>query len=170
MIGALKGYHQVRLDDESAALSTTKFSTPLGRYQYRRLPFGITHAGDDYSRRVAEVFDDIENCHRVVEDVIVFSASYEEHIQLVRRLCQRAAAHNIAVNVKKIVFAQPLARFGGFIVGANRFRPNPDLTKAISEFPHHKTNRCKDIPWVMSAGREFFYEGRRGTSQKMIWV
>ena len=134
MIDALKGYHQVRLDDESAALMT--FSTPFCRHQYRRPPFGITHAGDNYSRRVTEVFDDIENSHRVIEDVIVFLA-YEVHVQLVRRLFQRAVYHNIVVNVK-ITFAKPSARFGGFIVVTDGFRQNPDLTKAIREFPHHK--------------------------------
>jgi hypothetical protein len=116
----------------------TTFSTPYGRYQYRRLPFGITHAGDDYSRRVSEVFDDIPNCRRIVEDVMVFSATYEEHIELVRRLFQRAADHNIAINVGKMVFAQPTARFGGYIVSSEGFQPNPDLTKAIREFPQPK--------------------------------
>jgi hypothetical protein len=33
VINALKGYHQVRLDEESVSLTT--FSTPFGRYQYR---------------------------------------------------------------------------------------------------------------------------------------
>jgi hypothetical protein len=136
IIYALKGYHQVRLDEESAALTT--FSTPFGRYQYRRLPFGITHAGDDYSRRVSEVFDDIPNCHRIVEDVILFSATYEEHIELVRRLFQRAADHNIAINVGKMVFAQPTARFGGYNVSSHCFQPNLDITKAIREFPQPK--------------------------------
>ena len=40
VVDALKGYHQVPLDDESADFTT--FSTPMGRYRYRRLPFGIT--------------------------------------------------------------------------------------------------------------------------------
>ena len=136
VIDALKGYHQVQLDEESSALTT--FSTPFGRYQYLRLPFGITHAGDDYSRRVSEVFDDIENSRRIVEDVIVFSATYEEHLKLVRRLFQRAADHNIAINVSKMVFAQPTAKFGGYIVSSQGFQPNPDLTKAIREFPQPK--------------------------------
>jgi hypothetical protein len=35
VVDALKGYHQVLLDDESAEMTT--FSTPFGRYQYKRL-------------------------------------------------------------------------------------------------------------------------------------
>ncbi len=59
VVDALKGYRQVRLDDKSAALTT--FSTPFGRFQYLCLPFGVTHAGDDYARREADVFDDLPN-------------------------------------------------------------------------------------------------------------
>lgn len=37
---ASQGFWQVKLDDESAKLCT--FNSPFGRYQYRRLPFGIS--------------------------------------------------------------------------------------------------------------------------------
>ncbi len=141
VIDVLKGYHQVQLDEESSALTT--FSTPFGWYQYTRLPFGITHAGDDYSHRVYEVFDDIENSRRIVEDVTVFSATYEEHLKLVRCLFQRVADHNIAINVSKMVFAQPTAKFGGYIVSSEGFQLNPNLTKAIREFPQPKN--IKDV-------------------------
>ena len=59
VVDELKGYHQVPLDDESSALTT--LSTPFGRFQYVRLPMGVTHAGDDFGRRVSDVFDDIPN-------------------------------------------------------------------------------------------------------------
>lgn len=53
VIDALKGYDQVQLAEESAALKT--FSTPFGRHQYPRLPFGKTHAGEHY-RVVSPMF------------------------------------------------------------------------------------------------------------------
>lgn len=133
VVDALKGYHQVALDDEYSLM--TAISTPFGLYKYLRLPFGVSLASDDYGRRLADVFDDLPNCRRVVEDVLVFSATWEEHVSLVRRLFRLAAYHHIAINVKKIVFAQPSVLFGGYVVGENGFQPNPDLLKAISEFP-----------------------------------
>ena len=133
VIDALKGYHQVQLDEESAALTT--FSTPFGRFQYLRLPFGIVHAGDDYGRRVSEVFDDLPNSRRVVEDVLVFSATYSEHVKLVRELLRRADEHQVSINARKMQFAQPSAKFGGFILDGDGFRPDPELVRAIAEFP-----------------------------------
>ena len=84
VVDALKGYHQVPLDEESAAMTT--FSTPVGRYQYLRFPCGVVHAGDDYCRRVANIFDDIPNTRRIVEEIRVFSKTWGEHIEAVRHL------------------------------------------------------------------------------------
>ena len=113
----------------------TTFTTPLGRYKYNRLPFGVSLAGDDYGRRLANIFDDFLNCRRVVEDILVFSPTWEEHVDLVRRLFRLAADHQIAINVRKVVFAQPSVLFGGYVVGESGFRPSPDLLRAIREFP-----------------------------------
>ena len=127
VVDALKGYHQVLLDDESAELTT--FSTPFGRYRYLRLPFGITHAGDDYCRRVSDIFDSIPNSRRIVEDLVVFSKTYAEHLELVRSMFTRAKEHNISLNPAKLVFAQPSVKFGGYIIDSDGFRPDPELTR-----------------------------------------
>jgi hypothetical protein len=37
-----------------------------------------------------------------------------------------------------MVFAQPTAKFGGYIVSSHGFQPNADLTKAIREIPQPK--------------------------------
>jgi hypothetical protein len=81
---------------------------------------------------VSEVFDDLPNCRRIVEDILVYSATYKEHVEPVRRLFYRAASHDVAINNSKIVFAQPAVTFGGYVVDANGFRPDPELTR---EFP-----------------------------------
>lgn len=96
VLDALKGYHQVALDKDSTQLTT--FSTPLGRYQYLRLHFDIIYAGDDYCRRVSQVFYDIPNSRRIVEDILVFSETYEQHVKLVRQLFARSNQHNVSIN------------------------------------------------------------------------
>jgi len=134
VIDALKGYHQVLRDEESSAMTT--FSTPFGRYKYNRLPFGVSLAGDDYGRRLEEIFDGFPNYRRVVEDILVFSETWEEHVDLVHRLFRLAAEHNIAINVGKIVFGQPSVLFGGYVVSESGFRPSPDLSQSHPGIPH----------------------------------
>ena len=138
VVDALKGYHQVPLDEESAAMTT--FSTPVGRYQYLRLPFGVVHAGDDYCRRVADIFDDIPNTRRIVEDILVFSKTWGEHVEAVRHLFARAAEHDVSLNTRKVQFAQHTVKFGGYVVSENHFKPDPELTDAIRRFPEPKNS------------------------------
>ncbi len=133
VVDALKGYHQCALDTESMALTT--FATPEGLHQYTRLPMGISHAGDDYGRRFSDIFGHIPNTARCMEDLVIYSRTYEEHINLLRMLFKTAADNNVSFNKNKTVFAQPTAIFAGYEVSADGFRPNPALTRAISEFP-----------------------------------
>ena len=128
-VDTLKGYYQVPLDEESIDLTT--FFTPFGRFHYRLLPFGVTHAGDDYSRRVSDIFDDLPNSRRIIQNMLVFSENYEEHLELVRTLFERAAEHGVSLNKKKLVFAVPSIKFGGYIVDEKGYGPDPELTRAI---------------------------------------
>ncbi len=70
--------------------------TPFRRYQYLRLTFGMVHAGYDYSRRVTDVFDDIVNSPRVVEDIIVFYKTFADHLEFAHHLFQRENEHSVA--------------------------------------------------------------------------
>jgi hypothetical protein len=105
VVDALKGYHQCALDEESMALTT--FTTPDGLHQYTRLPMGISHAGDDYGRRFSDIFGHIPNTARCMEDLVIYSRTYEEHISLLRMLFKTANDNNVSFNKNKTVFAKP---------------------------------------------------------------
>ena len=53
---ALKGYHQIKLDEESRVLTT--FMTPLGRFCYIRLPFGLRSAGNVFTLAYGNAVDE----------------------------------------------------------------------------------------------------------------
>jgi hypothetical protein len=133
VVDALKGYHQCALDEESMALTT--FSTPKGLYQYTRLPMGICHAGDDYGRRFSDIFGHIPNTARCMEDLVIYSRTYEEHVDLLRILFKTANDNNVSFNKKKTVYANTTANFAGYEISADGFRPNPELARTIREFP-----------------------------------
>jgi hypothetical protein len=95
---------------------------------------GITHADDDFGTRVSDVFHDIPNTRRVVGDIRIFSQTYEEHMETVRQKFTRTKEHSISLNPRKVGFAKSSAPFGGFIVDAECFGPDP-TTRANSQFP-----------------------------------
>jgi len=48
MLDSSQGFWQLKFDEPSSYLCT--FNTPFGRYQYRRLPFGISSAPEVYHK------------------------------------------------------------------------------------------------------------------------
>ena len=154
VVDALKGYHQIPIDKKSTDLTT--FSTPFGRFQYLRLPFGVIHAGDTYCRRVSDIFDDIPGSRRIVEDIIIFSKTYEEHLELVRTLFARASEYDVSLNTSKIVFAQEVVQFGGYLVDTNGFSPGPRVDGSHTGISDPgKRYRCSSILRPMPTNRQF---------------
>lgn len=134
MFDDLKGYHMVRLDEESMTLTT--FSTPFGLFQYTRLPMGISHSGDSFGSRYHQIFGDlpIAIC---VEDMCVYTATYPEMLALTKEIAERADKYNVSFNTKKTIgaFASQEGDFAGYRLDRNGYGPSPGLTRAIAEFP-----------------------------------
>ena len=134
LFDGLKGYHMIPIDEESMALTT--FSTPFGLFQYTRLPMGICHSGDSFSSRYLQVFHDlpITSC---VEDLCAYTATYPEMLVLAERIIKRADEHNVSFNVKKTIgaFAAQEVDFAGYRLNSEGYRPSPELTRAIQDFP-----------------------------------
>ena len=97
---ALKGYHQCPLSADSQLLTT--FVTPFGRYAYLRAPYGVTSISEHYNRRMDEAFEGMKGFRKIVDDVIIFSRTKEEHIQHVRLFLARCRERGISLNAHKL--------------------------------------------------------------------
>ena len=66
---AKDGFYQVGLDQESSKLTT--FWTPLGRYRYLRMPFGISLAPEVFESRLQECLADLPGVKVIRDDILV---------------------------------------------------------------------------------------------------
>ena len=85
-----------------------------------------------------EAFEGMKGFRKIVDDVIIFSRSKEEHIQHVRLFLERCRERGISLNAQKLQLAKETVKFTGFIVSKEGYRPDPQLTKALSAFPTPK--------------------------------
>ena len=70
VLDAKNGFWQVELDEESSKLTT--FITPFGRFRWLRMPFGISSAPEEYSRRMTEILEGIDGIAVCADDIIIF--------------------------------------------------------------------------------------------------
>lgn len=71
------GYYQVAIDDASSDLCT--FSTPFGRFQFVRLPFGISSAPEVFQKKNYEIFGDIDGVEVYFDDLIISGVDEVDH-------------------------------------------------------------------------------------------
>ena len=84
------GYYQVELE-ESHKERTAFTVDPLGFYEYNRLPFGLTNSPATYQRLMEDILRDYHLRIRLIylDDIIIFSRTYEEHVDRLRKVFQR---------------------------------------------------------------------------------
>ena len=74
------GYWQVELEEYDK--EKTAFSTTEGRFEFNVMPFGLTNAPSSFQRLMACVLSGLtsEQCLIYIDDIIVFSATFSEHL------------------------------------------------------------------------------------------
>ena len=139
VVDAKDGFLQVVLDETSSFLTT--FWTPFGRYRWRRMPFGIKSAPEEFQRRLDECLEGLENIAVIHDDVIVFGSgeSIEEatasHDHAFKALLTRCRERFLKLNKKKLRFKLSKVAYMGHILGADGLQADPEKIKAVCDMP-----------------------------------
>ena len=112
-VDLLKGYWQVPLTDRAKEMSA--FVTPDGLYQCKVMPFGMKNAPATFQRLMSQVIAGLENCVAYIDDILVYSDSWEGHLKHLSCLFDRLPKTNLAVNLKKSEFAEAQVTYFGVI-------------------------------------------------------
>ncbi|XP_041484226.1 uncharacterized protein LOC121430866 [Lytechinus variegatus] len=132
-IDLLKGYWQVPLTDRAKEISA--FATPDGFYQCKVMPFGLKNAPATFQRLMNEVTRGIENCVVYIDDIIIFSDTWESHLSQLRNLFERLVKANLVLNIQKSEFMKARVTYLGHIVGHGVVAPRDAKVEAILAFP-----------------------------------
>ena len=89
------GYWQVPLDDD--AIPKTAFTTHKGLYEFVRMPFGLCNAPATFQRAMQSVLAGLEwrDCFVYVDDMLIASATFEEHLQHLEQVFNRLRTANL---------------------------------------------------------------------------
>ena len=109
-LDAIWGYLQLPLDEPSQHLMT--FITPWGRYRFLMEPMGFIST-DEFCRRGNLVLEGIDNCAKVVDDVLVWDVTFKAHLQHVHQILERFREHRLSINKKKFVFGAAQVSYCG---------------------------------------------------------
>ena len=129
----LKGFWQVPLTDRAREISA--FVTPDGLFQYKVMPFGMKNSPASFQRMINEITSGLDGCEAYIDDVILCSDTWEEHIKLMRKFFERLSKALLTVNLNKSEFGLARVTYLGHTVGQGQVKPVEAKISAISDFP-----------------------------------
>ena len=100
------------------------------------MPFGLVNAPATFQAMMNKI---LQEClyHGVVvylDDILIYSASEEEQIELVRKVLARLKEYQLAVSVTKSVIHKNSIEFLGYIVATNRVTMSERKVESIKNW------------------------------------
>ena len=132
-------FHIIKIAPEDR--HKTAFATKWNQFQFTRLPFGLAGGPSSYSRLVSQVLRGIppEVAVAYVDDVLVHSATLDEHISGLARVLNAYQRAGMKLNPAKCIFIASRIDYLGHTVSAKGIEPQEAYIKIISNWPPPKT-------------------------------
>ncbi len=135
----LKGYWQVPLTARASDISA--FVTPDNFAQYCIMAFGMRNAPATFQRLINMVLSGVPNCNAYLDDLIIYSLDWSDHVSILREVFSRLAEISLTLNLAKCEFGQATITYLGKEVGQGQVRPVEAKVTAVTEFPIPATRK-----------------------------
>lgn len=74
-----------------------------------------------------------------IDDILIYSSTYEEHVQHVRAVLQRLIEHQLYAKAEKCEFHQTTTSFLGYIISQKGVAMDERKVKAVLDWPQPTT-------------------------------
>lgn len=168
-------FYQIILDDASARLCT--FATPLGRFKFLRLPFGIKTAAEVFQRKNTEIFGNIVGNKIYIDDLIIAGSDEAEHDKILKEVLETAKTAGVTFNKEKFQYKQSEVKILGFIVSNEGIQIDKGRLNAIKDMeePSNKKELLRFLGLVKYLGKflpnlsQITAPIRELTKENIIW-
>ena len=150
------GYWQIEMDEDCK--EKTAFITHNGLYQFNVLPFGLCNSPATFQRLMTHIIRCFEwsICLVYIDDLILFSHTFDEHLQHIEQVFKRLRDANVRLKPSKSHFMKPEVEYLGHVVSAAELKSNPAKIRTVQDFPIPKnttdefsnTNVETQISWA----------------------
>jgi hypothetical protein len=145
LLDASNGFWMLNLDEDSSDLCT--FITPFGRYRFRRLPFGISSAPEEFSRIITQIFENVEGVIPYVDDLCIYGDSIEQLNNRLNKVLEIATKNGLKFNENKCKFFVTEILFVGHLFTEKGVFPDPSKVQAVMNMEKPKCK--KDLERIL---------------------
>ena len=138
------GYWQVELKEADKAKTAFQVGN-LGFYECNRMPFGLCNAPATFQRLMERAMGDINlrDCLIYLDDIIIFSDTFEAHLDRLEAVFQRLHTYNLKLKASKCEFFKKEVTYLGHVVSTEGIKTDPEKIRALKDWPVPKS--VKDV-------------------------
>ena len=129
------GYHQIAMhpDDQHK----TAFVTPMGLFEYTRMPMGLSSAPATFQRLMQSTMSDFIFQFLLVylDDLLVYSKTFDEHLAHLDRLPQRIIDAGLKLKMDKCQFLRRQVHYLGHTISAEGVSCEAGKVEAVKNWP-----------------------------------
>jgi len=153
-----KAYHQGFMSPNSQPL--TAFITPWGLYEWVRIPFGLSRAPGAFQCFMENCPGDLRDtvCLPYRDDIIIFSVTFEEHLEHTRKVLRRLREHGVKLKPRKCELLKRKVKFLGRVVSEEGYTLDPSSIKsvlALKDSPPKTVNEVRKLMGFLNYYRRY---------------
>ena len=134
----LSGYHQCSIEHYSREY--TAFETPIGVYQYRRVPFVLIGAQWHFTKVMTIALGGLipRVCSAYLDVIIVYDTSFAEHVRSVEMVLVALSNAGLKLKPSKCEWCWDEIKFLGHVVNAQGVQTQQETVQKVQTFnrPH----------------------------------
>ncbi len=122
---------------ESSLLTT--FNTWFGRYRWKRLPFDISSAPEEFQRHVVDLLDGLEGVETIADDILVYGTgdtleeAVKNHDDNILTLLERCRERKFKMNKSKFRFKMNVVTYHRHVISDTGLKADPSKVQAMVE-------------------------------------
>ncbi|CAB0040860.1 unnamed protein product [Trichogramma brassicae] len=133
VVDLYKAFYQIPVAEED--ISKTAVTTPFGLFEFVGMPLGLRNSAQTFQRTMNYLLRDLDFVRCYQDDILVLSASHEQHLQHLRELLTILKRARLFVNWEKCQIGRSEVVFAGYLISERGFEPPAAKVEAIARFP-----------------------------------
>ncbi|GFN74058.1 hypothetical protein PoB_000056400 [Plakobranchus ocellatus] len=175
-----KGYWQIPMHEDSKAY--TAFQTTQGLLEFNYMPFGLSTAACTFQRAMLDTFGKLPFVVSYFDDVLIFSKSWEEHLEHIEKTLSALREAGFTVKPSKTIVGCEHINFLGHIVGKGQLKPDENKTEKIRNLKVPTTKKeVRSVLGLLTYYRSFVHSfsaiaqpltelTKKSSPNKIVWT
>jgi len=176
-------FHSLVLHPDSREM--TAFTFENSQYQFKRACFGISTIPSTFQKIMNKILEPVlssNNCLNYLDDCLIFTSTFEEHIEVLTTVFHLLLDAGLKLNTSKNFFCVKKLKFLGYIFENDTCSMSDESIKSILELPSPKTHKqLMQVNGTLSYFRRFLPDFatlsasftnllKKNNKEKFVWT